>query len=81
MTNQVTLSITKPLYNERKVVKKTFRYKQRILYYFLQDTDNQKRSVTPFLISTKNNIDLGTVSGHLLELTQVKEIVITQAYI
>ena len=35
----------------------------------------------PFLMSTKNNIDLGTVPGHLPELTQVKEIVITQAHI
>ena len=52
--------------------------KEGICYcYFLRDTDNQKRSVTPFLMSTENNMDLGTVLGHLSELTQVKEMVIT----
>jgi hypothetical protein len=50
-------------------------------YYFLQDTDNQKRSVMPFLMSTENNMDLGAVPGHLPELTQVEEIVITRVYI
>jgi hypothetical protein len=34
VTDQVTLSIAKPLYNVIKGVKKTFRYKQRILYAF-----------------------------------------------
>ena len=56
--------------------------KEGICYcYFLQDTDNQKRSVMPFLISTENNIDPGTVLGYLLELTQVKEIVITKVHV
>ena len=32
-------------------------------------------------MSIENNIDLGTILGHLPELTQVKEIVITQAHI
>ena len=32
-------------------------------------------------MSTENNIDLRTVLGHLLELTQVKEIVIAQVHI
>ena len=32
-------------------------------------------------MSTENNIDPGTVPGHLSELTQVKEIVITQAHV
>jgi hypothetical protein len=50
-------------------------------YCFLRDTDNQKRSVTPFLISTENNIDPGTVLGHLPELTQVEEIVIIRAHV
>ena len=49
--------------------------------YFLQDTDNQRRPVTPFLMSAENHIDLGTVLGHLLELTQVEEIVITRAHV
>ena len=49
--------------------------------YFLRDTDNQKRSVMPFLMSVENNIDLGTVPGYLLELTQVKEIVITRVHV
>jgi hypothetical protein len=35
----------------------------------------------PFLISTENRIDPGTVPGHLPELIQVKEIVIAQAYV
>jgi hypothetical protein len=48
---------------------------------FLRDTNNQKRSVTPFLMSVENNIDLGTVPGYLLELTQVEEIVITRAHV
>jgi hypothetical protein len=50
-------------------------------YYFLRDTDNQKRSVTPFLISIENNIDPGIVPSYLLELSQVKEIVITRVYV
>ena len=48
---------------------------------FLRDTDNRKRSVTPFLMSAENNIDPGTVPGHLLELTQVEEIVIARAHV
>jgi hypothetical protein len=48
---------------------------------FLRDTDNRKRSIIPFLMSIENNIDLGAVPGHLLELTQVKEIVITWVHI
>jgi hypothetical protein len=48
---------------------------------FLQDTDNQKRSVMPFLISAENNMDPGTVPGYLSELTQVKEIVIARAHV
>ena len=35
----------------------------------------------PFLMSVENNIDLGTVPGYLLELTQVKEIVITRVHV
>jgi hypothetical protein len=46
-------------------------------HYFLRDTNNQKRSVMPFLISIENNMDLGAVPGYLPELTQVEEIVIT----
>ena len=48
---------------------------------FLRDTDNQKRSVMPFLMSTENNIDPGTVPGYLLELTQVKEMVIARVHV
>jgi hypothetical protein len=48
---------------------------------FLRDTDNQKRPVTPFLMSVDNNIDLGIVLSHLPELTQVKEMVITRAHV
>jgi hypothetical protein len=48
---------------------------------FLQDTDNWKQPVTPFLISAENNMDPGTVPGHLPELTQVKEMVIAQAHV
>ena len=53
------------------------------IYYrcLLQDIDNCKRSIIPFLISTDNNIDPGIVPSYLLELTQVEEIVIVQAYI
>ena len=32
-------------------------------------------------MSTENNIDPGTVLGYLLELTQIKEIVIVQVYV
>ena len=32
-------------------------------------------------MSIENNIDPGTVLGYLLELTQVKEIVIVQAHV
>jgi hypothetical protein len=32
-------------------------------------------------MSAENNIDLGTVLRYLLELTQVKEIVIVQAHV
>src|SRR6266536_1550531 len=35
---------------------------------FLRDTDNQKRPVTPFLMSADNNIDPGIVLSHLPEL-------------
>jgi hypothetical protein len=48
---------------------------------FLRDTDNQKRPITPFLMSTENHMDLGTVPGHLPELIQVEEIVIAQAHV
>ena len=48
---------------------------------FLRDTDNQRRPVTPFLMSAENRMDPGTVPGHLPELTQVKEIVITRAHV
>jgi hypothetical protein len=48
---------------------------------FLRDTDNRKRSVTPFLMSAENNMDPGTVPRHLPELTQVKEMVIAQAHV
>ena len=34
-----------------------------------------------FLMSAENSIDLGVVSSYLLELTQVKEIVIAQAHV
>ena len=47
----------------------------------LRDTDNYKRSVTPFLMSADNNIDPGIVPSHLPELTQVEEIVIVRAYV
>jgi hypothetical protein len=48
---------------------------------FLRDTDNRKRPVTPFLMSVENNIDPGVVPSHLLELSQVEEIVITWAHV
>jgi hypothetical protein len=48
---------------------------------FLRDTDNRKRSVTPFLMSAENNMDPGTVPGHLPELTQVEEMVIARAHV
>jgi hypothetical protein len=48
---------------------------------FLRDTDNRKRTVIPFLMSTENNMDPGIVLGHLLELTQVEEMVITWAHV
>jgi hypothetical protein len=46
---------------------------------FLRDTDNQKRPVTPFLMSAGNNMDPGIVPSHLPELTQVEEMVIARA--
>ena len=49
--------------------------------YFLQDTDNQKRPVTPCLMSADNHIDPGIVPSHLPELIQVEEIVIVRAYV
>jgi hypothetical protein len=48
---------------------------------FLRDTDNRKRPITPFLMSTENHMDPGTVPGHLPELTQVEEMVIAQAHV
>jgi ATP-dependent DNA helicase PIF1 len=48
---------------------------------FLRDTDNRKRSVAPFLMSAENNMDPGTIPGHLPELTQVEEMVIARAHI
>jgi hypothetical protein len=48
---------------------------------FLRDTDNRKRPVTPFLMSTDNNMDPGIVPSHLPELTQVEEMVIARAHV
>ena len=48
---------------------------------FLQDTDNRKRPVTPFLMSTDNYIDPGVVLSYLLELSQVEEMVITRVHV
>jgi hypothetical protein len=48
---------------------------------FLRDTDNRKQPVTPFLMSTENHMDPGTIPGHLPELTQVEEIVIARAHV
>jgi len=48
---------------------------------FLRDTDSRKRLVTPFLMSADNNIDPGIVPSHLLELTQVEEMVIARAHV
>jgi len=39
---------------------------------FLQDKGNK----TPFLISAENEMDLGEVPAHLLELMQVEEMII-----
>jgi ATP-dependent DNA helicase PIF1 len=48
---------------------------------FLRDTDNQKRPVTPFLMSAENDMDPGIVPADLPELTQVEEMVIARAHV
>jgi len=48
---------------------------------FLRDTDNQKRPVTPFLMSVENNMDPGVIPSHLPELSQVEEMVIARAHV
>jgi hypothetical protein len=45
--------------------------------YFNRDKGNK----APFLISIENEIDLGELPAHLLELTQVEEIIIARSYI
>jgi hypothetical protein len=44
---------------------------------FLQDKGNK----TPFLMSADNEMDLGELPAHLLKLTQVEEMIITQFYV
>ena len=47
--------------------------KHKICYRcFNQDKGNK----TPFLMSAKNEIDLGEIPAYLLELTQVEEMII-----
>jgi hypothetical protein len=46
--------------------------------YFNRDKGNR---TTPFLISVENEMDLGELPAHLLELTQVEEIIIARSYI
>lgn len=48
---------------------------------FLRDTDNQKRPVTPFLMSAENDMDPGIVPADLPQLTQVEEMVIARAHV
>ena len=48
---------------------------------FLQDTDNCRQPIMPFLISADNHIDPGVVPSHLPELTQVEEMVIARVYV
>jgi ATP-dependent DNA helicase PIF1 len=48
---------------------------------FLQDTDNRKQPVTPFLMSADNHMDPGVVPSHLPELSQVEEMVIARAHV
>ena len=48
---------------------------------FLRDTDSRKQPIRPFLMSTENNMDPGTVPRHLPELTQVEEMVIARAHV
>jgi hypothetical protein len=47
----------------------------------IRDTKSLKDPSEPFLFSNANNIDLGTMSKHLLILTKVKEMIITRIYV
>jgi hypothetical protein len=44
---------------------------------FLRDKSNK----TPFLMSVENEMDLGEIPAHLLELTQVEEMIIAQSHV
>jgi hypothetical protein len=44
---------------------------------FNQDKGNK----TPFLMSAKNEMDLGELPAYLLELTQVEEMIIAHSYV
>jgi hypothetical protein len=44
---------------------------------FLRD----KGSQSPFLMSTDNEMDPGELPAHLLELTQVEEMIIAQSHV
>jgi hypothetical protein len=44
---------------------------------FLQDKGNK----TPFLMSADNKMDPGEIPAHLLELTQVEEMIIAQSHV
>jgi len=48
---------------------------------YLRDTDNRKRPLRPFLMSAENQMDPGIVLAHLLELTQIEEMVVARAYV
>jgi hypothetical protein len=45
--------------------------------YFLRNKHNQ----SPYLISVENEMDPGDIPAYLLELTQVKEIIIAWSYV
>jgi len=53
--------------------------------YYLRDTDTstlgRKRTLSPFLMSVDNEIDLRDVPTYLPVLTQVEEMVIARAHV
>ncbi len=53
--------------------------------YYLRDTDTStlghKQTLSPFLMSVDNEMDLGDVPAYLLALTQIEEMVIARAHV
>jgi hypothetical protein len=52
---------------------------------YIRDTDTstggRKQTLTPFLMSVDNEMDLGEVPAHLPALTQLEEVVIARAHV